>query len=46
MSKVLTTAAAAVIIGFASMGAAQARGDFDRNPRPFAQVQTQDTHRG
>jgi hypothetical protein len=46
MSKVLSTAAAIIMLGVAAMGTAQARGNFDRDSHPFPDVDTQDTHPG
>ena len=46
MSKILTTAATIIALGLAATGAADARGNFDRDSHPFAQAQTRDTHPG
>jgi hypothetical protein len=42
----LKMATVAVLLAFATTGAAQARGNFDGDSHPFAQAQTQNTHRG
>ena len=46
MSKILKTVAAIIMLGLAATGAAQARGDFDRDSHPWAETQTRDTHFG
>jgi hypothetical protein len=46
MSRNLKMATVAVLLAFAATGAAQARGNFDRDSHAFAQAQTQSTHPG
>jgi hypothetical protein len=46
MSHILRMATVIAMLAFAAAGVAQARGDFDRDSHPFAQVQTQDAHPG
>jgi hypothetical protein len=46
MPKVLNTAAAIIMLGLAATGAAQARGNFNRDSNTWTGTQTQDTHFG
>jgi hypothetical protein len=46
MSNFLRMATAIAMLAFAATGAAQARGNFDRDSHSFAQAQTQDTYPG
>jgi hypothetical protein len=44
MSRDLKMATVAIMLAFAVAGAANTRGNFDRNPHPFAQAETQVPH--
>jgi hypothetical protein len=46
MSYNLRMATVAIMLAFATTGAANARGNFDRDSHPWAQTQTENTHFG